>query len=71
MATTPITRKGYEALTAELSRLRKEERPKVIEAITAANRLDTCGPQFDHEHFRDWYGDWSEDDPDLVVYRVE
>ena len=36
MATTPITRKGYEALTAELSRLRKEERPKVIEAIAEA-----------------------------------
>ncbi len=36
MATTPITRRGYEALTAELSRLRKEERPKVIEAIAEA-----------------------------------
>ena len=36
MATTPITRKGYEALTAELSRLRKEERPKEIEAIAEA-----------------------------------
>ncbi|MGH7258632.1 MAG: transcription elongation factor GreA [Nitrospiraceae bacterium] len=36
MTTTPITRKGYEALTAELSRLRKEERPKVIEAIAEA-----------------------------------
>ncbi|MCP9452985.1 MAG: transcription elongation factor GreA [Nitrospira sp.] len=33
---TPITRKGYEALKAELDRLRKVERPKVIEAIADA-----------------------------------
>ncbi|MCP9465709.1 MAG: transcription elongation factor GreA [Nitrospira sp.] len=33
---TPITRKGYEALKAELDRLRKVERPKVIEAIAEA-----------------------------------
>jgi len=33
---TPITKKGYEALTAELDRLRKIERPKVIEAIAEA-----------------------------------
>lgn len=30
---TPITKKGFEALKAELDRLRKVERPKVIEAI--------------------------------------
>ena len=30
---TPITKKGYETLKAELDRLRKVERPKVIEAI--------------------------------------
>ncbi|MBH0209004.1 MAG: transcription elongation factor GreA [Nitrospira sp. HN-bin3] len=33
---TPITKKGYEALQAELGRLRKVERPKVIEAIAEA-----------------------------------
>jgi len=33
---TPITRKGYDALKAELDRLRKVERPKVIEAIAEA-----------------------------------
>lgn len=33
---TPITKKGYEALQAELDRLRKVERPKVIEAIAEA-----------------------------------
>ena len=33
---TPITKKGYEALKAELGRFRKEERPKVIEAIAEA-----------------------------------
>ncbi len=32
----PITKKGYEALQAELTRLRREERPKVIQAITEA-----------------------------------
>ena len=33
---TPITKKGYEALKAELDRLRKVERPQVIEAIAEA-----------------------------------
>ncbi len=33
---TPITKKGYEALKAELGRLKKVERPKVIEAIAEA-----------------------------------
>jgi transcription elongation factor GreA len=33
---TPITRKGYEALKAELDRLKKVERAKVIEAIAEA-----------------------------------
>jgi transcription elongation factor GreA len=33
---TPITKKGYETLKAELDRLRKVERPKVIEAIAEA-----------------------------------
>jgi transcription elongation factor GreA len=32
----PITKKGYDALKAELDRLRKVERPKVIEAIAEA-----------------------------------
>ncbi len=33
---TPITKKGFDALKAELDRLRKIERPKVIEAIAEA-----------------------------------
>lgn len=33
---TPITKKGYDALKAELDRLHKVERPKVIEAIAEA-----------------------------------
>lgn len=33
---TPITKKGYEALKAELDRLKKGERPKIIEAIAEA-----------------------------------
>ncbi|NKB82615.1 MAG: transcription elongation factor GreA [Nitrospirales bacterium] len=32
----PITKKGYDALKAELDRLRREERPKVIQAIAEA-----------------------------------
>jgi transcription elongation factor GreA len=32
----PMTKKGYESLQAELTRLRREERPKVIQAITEA-----------------------------------
>jgi transcription elongation factor GreA len=34
---TPITKKGYDALKAELDRLRKIERPQVIEAIAEAH----------------------------------
>jgi transcription elongation factor GreA len=33
---TPITKKGYDALMAELTRLRKVDRPQVIEAISEA-----------------------------------
>jgi transcription elongation factor GreA len=33
---TPITKKGYDALKAELDRLRKVERPRAIEAIAEA-----------------------------------
>ena len=32
----PMTKKGYDALQAELTRLRREERPKNIQAITEA-----------------------------------
>ncbi|MDH5701051.1 MAG: transcription elongation factor GreA, partial [Nitrospirota bacterium] len=32
----PITKKGHEALQAELARLRREDRPKNIQAITEA-----------------------------------
>ena len=34
--TIPITKKGYEALKNELARLKKEERPKVIQDIAEA-----------------------------------
>jgi len=33
---TPITKRGYDALKAELDRLRKVERPQVIESIAEA-----------------------------------
>ena len=33
---TPITRKGYEALKEELDRIKRIERPKVIQAISEA-----------------------------------
>ena len=33
---TPITKKGYESLKTELDRLRKVERPRVIESIAEA-----------------------------------
>lgn len=33
---TPLTKKGAERLRAELTRLKKEERPKIIEAIAEA-----------------------------------
>ncbi len=33
---TPITKKGYDALKAELDRFKKVERPKIIEAIAEA-----------------------------------
>ena len=32
----PMTKKGYEALQTELSRLKREDRPKNIQAITEA-----------------------------------
>lgn len=32
----PMTKKGYESLKTELDRLNKEERPKIIQAITEA-----------------------------------
>jgi transcription elongation factor GreA len=40
---TPITKKGYDALKSELDRLRKIERPKVIEAIAEARVVETAG----------------------------
>ncbi len=33
---SPITKKGFEALRSELERLKREERPKVIQAIAEA-----------------------------------
>jgi transcription elongation factor GreA len=36
MMEIPMTKKGYEALQAELTRLRREERPKNIQDITEA-----------------------------------
>ena len=37
----------------------------------AADVLEAEGRKFGHEHFRDWYDGWSEDDPDLIVYRID
>ena len=45
----PITKKGYEALKAELSRLLKEERPKVIQAIAEAREHGDLSENAEYE----------------------
>ena len=49
-----------------------DELRKIAAFITqAADLLEVLGPKFSHEHLRDWYDDWTEGDPDLIVYRID
>lgn len=54
--TTPITKKGYEALKAELERLRKVERPKVIEAIAEARSHGDLSENAEYEAAKERQG---------------
>ena len=49
----PITRKGYEALQAELGRLMKEERPSVIKAIAEARSHGDLSENAEYEAAKD------------------
>lgn len=53
---TPITKKGYEALKAELVRLRKVERPKVIEAIAEARAHGDLSENAEYDAAKDRQG---------------
>lgn len=53
---TPITKKGYEALKAELDRLRKVERPKVIEAIAEARSHGDLSENAEYDAAKDRQG---------------
>lgn len=53
---TPITKKGYEALKAELDRLRKVERPKVIEAIAEARSHGDLSENAEYEAAKERQG---------------
>jgi transcription elongation factor GreA len=53
---TPITKKGYEALKAELDRLRKVERPKVIEAIAEARSHGDLSENAEYDAARERQG---------------
>lgn len=53
---TPITKKGYEALKAELDRLRKVERPKVIEAIAEARAHGDLSENAEYDAAKDRQG---------------
>jgi len=53
---TPITRKGYEALRAELDRLKKVERPKVIEAIAEARSHGDLSENAEYEAAKERQG---------------
>jgi len=53
---TPITKKGYEALKAELDRLRREERPKVIEAIAEARSHGDLSENAEYEAAKERQG---------------
>ena len=52
----PITKKGYEALKAELDRLRKVERPKVIEAIAEARSHGDLSENAEYEAAKERQG---------------
>jgi len=53
---TPITKKGYEALKAEVDRLRREERPKVIEAIAEARSHGDLSENAEYEAAKERQG---------------
>ena len=53
---TPITKKGYEGLKAELHRLRKMERPKVIEAIAEARSHGDLSENAEYEAAKERQG---------------
>lgn len=53
---TPITKKGYEALKVELDRLRKVERPKVIEAIAEARAHGDLSENAEYEAAKERQG---------------
>jgi transcription elongation factor GreA len=53
---TPITKKGYEALKAELDRLRKVERPRVIEAIAEARAHGDLSENAEYDAAKDRQG---------------
>ncbi|OLB03964.1 MAG: transcription elongation factor GreA [Nitrospirae bacterium 13_2_20CM_2_62_8] len=53
---TPITKKGYEVLKAELDRLRKVERPKAIEAIAEARSHGDLTENAEYEAAKDRQG---------------
>ncbi|MBM4137996.1 MAG: transcription elongation factor GreA [Nitrospira sp.] len=53
---TPITRKGYDALKAELDRLRKVERPKNIEALAEARAHGDLSENAEYDAAKDRQG---------------
>lgn len=53
---TPITKKGFEALKAELDRLRKVERPRVIEAIAEARSHGDLSENAEYDAAKDRQG---------------
>ena len=53
---TPITKKGYEALKAELDRLLKVERPKIIEAIAEARAHGDLSENAEYEAAKERQG---------------
>jgi transcription elongation factor GreA len=54
--TTPITKKGYEALKAEVERLKREERPKIIEAIAEARSHGDLSENAEYEAAKERQG---------------
>ena len=53
---TPITKKGYDALKAELDRLRKVERPQVIESIAEARAHGDLSENAEYDAAKDRQG---------------
>lgn len=56
MLRVPITREGYEKLKAELQRLQKEERPRVIKAIEEARAHGDISENAEYEAAKDKQG---------------